>query len=62
MSFAERILVRAQRPDALAATHPARDKVAAVPGGAAFVCVGERCSLPVTDPAELAAAVTQMRG
>ena len=33
-------------------------KAAAPAEGAAFVCVGERCSLPVTDPAALGAAVT----
>ena len=32
------------------AAHPARDKIAAAPDGAAFVCVGERCSLPVVEP------------
>ena len=33
ISFAERILVRAPTPDALPPAHPARDKIAAVPGG-----------------------------
>jgi len=28
---------------------------------AAFVCVGERCSLPVTDAAQIAAAVSAMQ-
>jgi uncharacterized protein YyaL (SSP411 family) len=54
--FADRIVLRARAADALPAGHPARDKIAAAPE-AAFVCVGERCSLPVTDPATLAAAV-----
>ena len=35
-------------------SHPARDKIAAAPDGAAFVCVGERCSLPVTTADSLA--------
>ena len=30
-------------------------------GSAAFVCVGERCSLPVTEPEQIAAAVQAMR-
>ena len=47
--------------NALPVTHPARDKIAAVPGGAAFVCVGERCSLPVTKPDEIATAVAGMK-
>jgi len=38
-----------------------RDKIAAAPDGAAFVCVGETCSLPVTDPDALAAALGPMQ-
>jgi uncharacterized protein YyaL (SSP411 family) len=57
-----RIVLRAPSADALPASHPARDKIAAVPEGAAFVCVGERCSLPVTSPHALAEAVRGMQG
>src|SRR5690606_4492557 len=43
-----RVVVRAPNADTLPAGHPARDKIAAAPaGGAAFVCAGETCSLPV---------------
>ena len=56
-----RMVLRAPNVDALPASHPARDKIAAAPDGAAFVCVGERCSLPVTEPSALAAAVTAMQ-
>ncbi len=59
--FVERIALRAPTVDALPATHPARAKIAAAPQ-AAFVCVGERCSLPVTDPNRLGEAVADMRG
>jgi len=60
LSFLNRTVLRAADPDTLPAAHPARDKMkAAPPEGAAFVCVGETCSLPVTDPAALAAAVPQ---
>jgi uncharacterized protein YyaL (SSP411 family) len=62
LPFLDRIVLRAASADALAASHPARDKIAAAPHGAAFVCVGERCSLPVTDAAALAKAVSAMRG
>ncbi|MBV8840499.1 MAG: thioredoxin domain-containing protein [Alphaproteobacteria bacterium] len=48
-----RIILRASDASALPASHPAHDKIAAAPAGAAFVCVGETCSLPVTDPAAL---------
>jgi uncharacterized protein YyaL (SSP411 family) len=60
LSFLDRIVMRAPNPAALPASHPAREKIAAAPDGAAFVCVGERCSLPVTDAAGLAAAVHEM--
>ncbi|MGD9844944.1 MAG: thioredoxin domain-containing protein [Variibacter sp.] len=51
-----RVVVRAQNADALPSGHPARDKIAAAPApGAAFVCAGETCSLPVTAPEQLVA-------
>jgi hypothetical protein len=56
-----RIVLRAPNADALPASHPAREKIAAAPEGAAFVCVGERCSLPVTSPEALAEAVRGMQ-
>jgi uncharacterized protein YyaL (SSP411 family) len=59
--FLSRIVLRAADASALPAAHPAREKIAAAPDGAAFVCVGERCSLPVTDPGSLAAAAAGMR-
>jgi hypothetical protein len=62
LPFAERIVLRAPNADALHAAHPAREKVAAAPAGAAFICLGERCSLPVTEPGKVAAAVAGMRG
>ncbi len=61
LPFIERIVLRAPTANALPVTHPARDKVAAAPSGAAFVCVGERCSLPVTDAGQIAEAVQTMR-
>ena len=44
-----------------AAHHPAQAKIAAGPASAAFICVGETCSLPVTDPDKIADAVAAMR-
>jgi len=58
LSFLDRTLLRATDAAALPAGHPAREKVEAAPaGGAAFVCIGETCSLPVTDPNRLASAL-----
>jgi uncharacterized protein YyaL (SSP411 family) len=45
----------------LPANHPAQAKITAGSGSAAFVCVGETCSLPVTDPDRIAEAVGAMR-
>ena len=56
-----RIVLRAPSAEAVPPAHPARDKIAAAPQGAAFVCVGERCSLPV-DAATLGEAVRRMSG
>ena len=55
-----RIVLRAPSAEALPPSHPAQEKVKAVSGSAAFVCVGERCSLPVTEPGKIAAAVAAM--
>jgi hypothetical protein len=50
-------LLRAPDAATLAPTHPARPKIEAAPKqGAAFICVGETCSLPVTEPGRLAEA------
>jgi uncharacterized protein YyaL (SSP411 family) len=62
LPFVNRIVLRAPSADALPASHPAQAKIAAAGGsGAAFVCVGETCSLPVTEPAKIADAVAAMR-
>jgi uncharacterized protein YyaL (SSP411 family) len=59
--FIDRIVLRAVAADALPAAHPAQAKIAAAPETAAFVCVGETCSLPVTQPEEIAETVLAMR-
>jgi hypothetical protein len=61
LPFIERIVLRAPSAADLPASHPAQDKLKATSGSAAFVCVGERCSLPVLDPAKIAEAVEGMR-
>jgi len=60
LPFLDRVVLRAPSADALPATHPARAKVAAAAGGAAFVCVGETCSLPLTEPAQIAETIAAM--
>ncbi|MEA2983642.1 MAG: uncharacterized protein QOF09_5465 [Alphaproteobacteria bacterium] len=65
LPYLSRIVLRAPDAAALPASHPAQAKiVAALAAGtasAAFVCVGETCSLPVTDPDKIADVVSAMR-
>jgi uncharacterized protein YyaL (SSP411 family) len=60
LPFLDRIVMRAS--DTLPASHPAQDKIKASKESAAFICVGERCSLPVTQPEAIAERAAQMRG
>ena len=61
LPFLDRIVLRATSTQSLPASHPAQQKIAASTGAAAFVCVGETCSLPVTEPDKIAEAVNAMR-
>jgi uncharacterized protein YyaL (SSP411 family) len=58
--FIRRVVVRARSASDLPPSHPAQEKLKAASGAAAFVCAGERCSLPVTNAAEIANAVAAM--
>jgi hypothetical protein len=57
----DRIVLHARSAQALPPQHPARAKIAAADKPLAFVCVGETCSLPVTDPAGLNGAIDAVR-
>jgi uncharacterized protein YyaL (SSP411 family) len=59
LPYLERVVLPASA--GLPASHPAEAKMKAAAGPAAFACVGERCSLPVTDAGALKAAVAGMR-
>ncbi len=61
LPFLDRIVLRAMSAADLPATHPAQEKLKAAQSSAAFVCVGERCSLPVTSAAAIGEAVAAMR-
>jgi uncharacterized protein len=50
LPHATSIVLHARRADQLTPTHPARARLDAVKDGAAFVCRGQSCSLPVTEP------------
>ena len=60
LPFLNTVVLRAGNGRTLPDTHPARQKIAAVTEAAAFVCVGETCSLPVVEPPALTQAVQQM--
>jgi len=57
----DRIVLHAATAAALPERHPARAKIAAANDAAAFVCVGDTCSLPVGDPAGLIGAIDAVR-
>ena len=57
----DRVVVEAQSAEMLAPAHPARDKITQAADSRAYICVGETCSLPVTDSAALAAAIDSVR-
>jgi uncharacterized protein len=61
LPFIDRMVLRAPRADDLPPAHPARAAFASLPESAMLVCVGERCSLPVTDPDKIGEAVAGMR-
>ena len=61
LPYLNRIMLQAPSAEALPAGHPAQAKIAAGADSAAFICVGETCSLPVTDPAQIAGVVDAMR-
>jgi uncharacterized protein len=57
----DRIVLHARSADALPLSHPAQQQVQASSEPQAFVCIGETCSLPVTDPAGLTRALEAAR-
>jgi uncharacterized protein YyaL (SSP411 family) len=62
LPFIDRMVLRARRETDLPNAHPARAAFASLPETALLICVGERCSLPVTQPDKIAEAVARMRG
>jgi len=58
----DRIVFHAASAAVLPGKHPARAKLDAARAPQAFVCVGETCSLPVTDASALPEAIEAMRG
>jgi uncharacterized protein len=61
LTYLDRIVLRAATAADLPPAHPAHEKLKATANSAAFVCVGERCSLPVTEPGQIASTVAAMR-
>src|SRR6266498_3540787 len=59
LPFLDRVVLHPAQE--LPAQHPARDKVKAAAQSAAFICVGETCSLPVNEPDAIAGAVSAAR-
>ena len=57
----DRIVLHARAAEALSPSHPAQEKVRLAAEPQAFVCIGETCSLPATDPAGLMSAIAAVR-
>jgi uncharacterized protein len=57
----DRIVLHAPSAAKLPHSHPAREKLKAATEPQAFVCMGQTCSLPVTDAAGLIGAMDAMR-
>jgi uncharacterized protein YyaL (SSP411 family) len=62
LPFIERVVMRAARPDDLPPAHPGRNLSLSEGQTVALVCAGQRCSLPITDPQQLAGAVAATQG
>jgi uncharacterized protein len=62
LPYLDRVVLRARTADELMPTHPARAAFAHVSQSAALVCVGEKCSLPVTDADKIAQTIAAMHG
>jgi uncharacterized protein len=62
LPYLDRMVLRAPNADDLPTAHPARAAFADGRHPAALVCVGEQCSLPVTEPKKIAEAVQGARG
>jgi uncharacterized protein YyaL (SSP411 family) len=58
----DRIVLHAASAAALPGKHPARAKLDDTHAPQAFICVGETCSLPITDASALPQAIDAMRG
>ena len=61
LPYTDRVVLRARTAEALPPVHPAQAKLEAAAEPSGFICVGERCSLPITEPTALAEAVAAMR-
>src|SRR5829696_4976482 len=61
LPFLDRIVLRAPSAAALPASHPAQEKIKATTEAAAFICVGDQCSLPVTEAAQIAETSKSVR-
>jgi uncharacterized protein len=61
LPYLDRIVLRANNLADVPMSHPAKVQLKAIQGTAAFICVAERCSLPITDADEIGRALAAMR-
>jgi hypothetical protein len=61
LPFLDRIVLSAPSAETLPASHPALENIKATSEAAAFICIGDTCSLPVTDAAKILETVGAIR-
>lgn len=61
LPYLETIVLRTRSADGLPANHPVRQATSAPAFEAAYACLGEHCSLPVTTPEALSATLAALR-
>ncbi len=57
----DRVVFHARTAESLPSAHPAREKIRTGHASQAFVCIGETCSLPISEPSRLAGAIEAVR-
>jgi len=61
LPYLDRIVLRAESSANLSASHPAQEKLKATSDSVAFICIAERCSLPLRNAERIASALLDMR-
>jgi len=61
LPYLDRVVLRAETAADLASSHPAREKLKAASESMAFICVGQRCSLPIKSANDISSTIASFR-